>query len=72
MIDGCVVAGDGYRQEMHIRIQGKEYEIEYEHTGSYHHYHSFEHNVHTSDLKRDKSYEKFTKALTKAINNPRG
>lgn len=62
------MVGDGYRQEMHIQIQGQEYE----HSGSYHHYHSFQYNVHTSDLKRDKCYAKFTKALTKAINNPRG
>jgi hypothetical protein len=57
---------------LRIRRRGKEIEIEYEKSGSYHIYRSITLNVEVNGLNRDKCYEKFIQALDKAASNPRG
>jgi hypothetical protein len=57
---------------LRIRRRGKEIEIEYEKSGSYHIYRSITLNVEVNGLNRDKCYEKFIQALDKAVSNPRG
>ena len=49
---------------------GKEIEVEYEKSGSYHIYKSIELRVEVNDLNRDKCYAKFIQDLDKAVSNP--
>jgi hypothetical protein len=50
---------------------GKEIDIEYEKSGSYHIYKSITFNVEVNGLNRDKCYAKFIQALDKAVSNPK-
>ena len=55
---------------MKVVRMGKEIEVEYEKSGSYHIYKSIELRVEVNDLNRDKCYAKFIQDLDKAVSNP--
>ena len=55
---------------MKLVRMGKEIEVEYEKSGSYHIYKSIEFRVEANGLNRDKCYAKFVQALDKAVSNP--
>lgn len=57
---------------MHIKILGKEIEVEYAKVGSYHQYHANFLGVHVTDLNKQKAYARFTKDLAKVVANPNG
>jgi len=57
---------------MKIHRMGKEIDVQYEKSGSYHIYRSNAFYVEVNDLNKDKCYAKFIKALDKAVSNPKG
>jgi len=63
----------GNRKEVVLKVRrlGKEIEVEYEKSGSYHIYKSITFNVEVNGLNRDKCYAKFIQALDKAVSNPK-
>lgn len=56
---------------MKLKTAGKEVEVSYEKSGSYHKYIAASYNVVTTGLNKDKCYAKFMKELYTAVIDPK-